>query len=193
MIRLVILASGGGTNAENIIRYFSGHSLIGVVSVISNHPEAQVLNKAQRHQVPVMVFHNPIWDDPAVILEYLDIVQADYLILAGFLRRIHPEIISRFPNKILNIHPALLPKHGGKGMYGEKVHQAVLHDHDARSGITIHLVNEQYDEGKRLFQAECPVYPDDTIQTLAKRVHELEYRHYPKVIEQYIFPSTKSM
>jgi phosphoribosylglycinamide formyltransferase 1 len=191
MIHLVILASGSGTNAENIIRYFSGHSLITVSAVLTNNPDALVQQKAQRYHVPVRVFGNNEWNHPADILEYLDEVQADYLILAGFLRKIHSEILTAFPQKILNIHPALLPCYGGKGMYGERVHQSVIEKAESFSGITIHLVNENYDEGKILFQAKCPVQPDDTVSSLAKRVHELEYRHYPKVIEQYIFPQVK--
>ncbi len=188
MIRLVILASGSGTNAENIIRYFAGHSLIGVAAVVSNNPEAKVLQKAMRHNVPWVLFRNDVWEEPVPITEFLQEVQADYLILAGFLRRIPPALIERYPNKILNIHPALLPKYGGKGMFGDRVHSAVLDQKEEKSGITIHLVNEHYDEGRILFQAECPVLPDDTPALLAQRIHELEYRYYPKIIEQYIFP-----
>lgn len=189
MIQLTILASGSGTNAENIIRYFAGHSLISVGAVISNNPEARVLEKASRHHIPVKVFQNPAWEEPSAVTAYLEEIQTDYLILAGFLRKIHPSLIAAYPNKILNIHPALLPCFGGKGMYGERVHQAVLAKREKKSGITIHLVNEVYDAGKILFQAECLVLPEDTPESLARRIHELEYRHYPKIIERYIFPA----
>ncbi len=188
MIRLAILASGSGTNAENMIRYFAGHALISVGLVISNNPDAKVLEKALRHQVPTMVLAGKHWREPQEIIQVLQEKHIDYLILAGFLLKIHPDIIQAWPNKILNIHPALLPKYGGKGMYGAHVHNAVLENKEEVSGITIHLVNEQYDEGRILFQETCPVLPDDTTESLAKRIHELEYRFYPKVTEQYIFP-----
>ncbi|MFO7722807.1 MAG: phosphoribosylglycinamide formyltransferase [Bacteroidales bacterium] len=188
MIRLAILASGTGTNAENIIRYFTGHALISAALVISNKPDAKLVQKAGRHHVPAMGFPGQHWKNPAEILEMLSAQQIDYLILAGFLLKLHPEIVSAFPNKILNIHPALLPRYGGKGMYGDYVHQAVIDAGEKTTGITIHLVNEHYDEGKIIFMAECPVLPDDTTETLSRRVHELEYRHFPKVIESYIFP-----
>jgi phosphoribosylglycinamide formyltransferase 1 len=188
MIRLAILASGTGTNAENIIRYFNGHALITVALVVTNNPDAKVLQKAARHHVPSLVFMNREWKEPGEILAALSHSQIDYLILAGFLLKVHPDIISAYPNKILNIHPALLPRYGGKGMYGEHVHQAVINAGDPISGITIHVVNEQYDDGRVVFQAECPVLADDTPESVAKRVHELEYRHYPKVIENFIFP-----
>lgn len=189
MIQLAILASGNGTNAENIIRYFAGHSLISVATLLSNVADARVLAKAERHQIPTRVFSNGEWQNPQDIIDYLDLKQIDYLILAGFLRKIHPTLTQLYPQKILNIHPALLPAYGGKGMYGDRVHSTVLENREPRSGITIHLVNDQYDEGKILFQAECPVLPDDTAETLARRVHDLEHKHYPKVIEQYIFPA----
>jgi phosphoribosylglycinamide formyltransferase 1 len=191
MIRLALLASGTGTNAENMIRYFSGHALIAVGTVITNNPEAKVLEKAARHQVSTAIFQNPHWRKPDEIIRYLLDHQIDYLILAGFMLKIHPDIIAAWPGKILNIHPALLPAYGGKGMYGHHVHEAVINNQETASGITIHLVNEQYDEGRILFQAECPVLPTDTLETLAQRVHELEYKHYPKVTEQFIFPEKK--
>lgn len=188
MIRLAILASGNGTNAENIIRYFAGHALITVGLVISNRKDAKVIEKAKRHQVLVEVFSKEQWEAPRSIIDLLNSHQIDYLILAGFMLKIHPEIIEAYPNKILNIHPALLPGYGGKGMYGENVHKAVLSSGDKVSGITIHVVNEHYDEGRIIFQARCNVEPDDTAETLARRIHDLEYRHFPKVIEQFIFP-----
>ncbi len=191
MIRLAIFASGTGTNAENIIRYFAGHSLITVALVISNNPEARVLVKAARHRVPGLVFDNREWAVPWNILDVLEQHQIDYIILAGFLRKIPPEIISLYPGKILNIHPALLPRYGGKGMYGDRVHRAILESGDKVSGITIHVVNDQYDEGRIIFQMECPVEQGDTPEILAKRVHDLEYRYFPKVIEQHIFPHEK--
>jgi phosphoribosylglycinamide formyltransferase 1 len=192
MIRLAILASGSGTNAENMIRYFSGHALITVGVVLSNNRGAPVLAKAARHQVPSMVYPRHEWEAPSRIITHLMDQQIDYIVLAGFLLKIHPDIISSWPGKILNIHPALLPKYGGKGMYGEHVHRTVLENFDSESGITIHLVNEQYDQGRIVFQASCPVLPDDTPESLAKRVHELEYRHYPRVTEQFIFPGQGS-
>lgn len=189
MIRLAIFASGNGTNAENIIRYFSGHSLISVSLVISNNSSAKVLQKAERHKVPTAVFTKLEWSSPTNIITILDKYQIDYIILAGFLLKISSEIIKLYSDKILNIHPALLPDYGGKGMYGMNVHKAVLANKEPRSGISIHLVNEEYDEGAVLFQAECEINKDETPETLAKKVHALEYRYYPRVIERYIFPS----
>jgi phosphoribosylglycinamide formyltransferase 1 len=188
MIRLAILASGSGTNAENLIRYFTGHALISVAVVFTNKAEAKVLQKAARHHVPAFFRDRDFWTSPADFLLEMNALQIDVIVLAGFLLKVDPEIIAAYPNKILNIHPALLPKYGGKGMYGDRVHQAVLANGDRESGITIHLVNEHYDEGRILFQASCPVHPEDSAETLAKRIHELEYRHFPKVIEQFIFP-----
>lgn len=192
MIRLAVLATGTGTNAENLIKYFTGHALISVTLVLTNNPEAKVLQKAARHQVEAKVFTRDYWSRPGIILEFLFSRQIDYLILAGFLIKIKPEIVEAYPGKILNIHPALLPRYGGKGMYGEKVHRAVLLNGDQESGITIHVVDVNYDEGRILFQATCPVMPDDSVETLARRVHELEYRHYPRVTEKYIFPGRQT-
>ncbi len=192
MIRLAVLATGTGTNAENLIKYFTGHALISVTLVLTNNPEAKVLQKAARHQVEAKVFTRDYWSRPGIILEFLFSRQIDYLILAGFLIKIKPEIVEAYPGKILNIHPALLPRYGGKGMYGEKVHRSVLLNGDQESGITIHVVDVNYDEGRILFQATCPVMPDDSVETLARRVHELEYRHYPRVTEKYIFPGRQT-
>lgn len=190
MIRIAILASGSGTNAENIIKYFSGHSWISVNLIISNKKDAYVLERAKNHEIPSLVFPKKEFDKAENVINALMDHQIDYIILAGFLLKIHPDIIDAFRNKIYNIHPALLPNYGGKGMYGMHVHEAVVRDKQEKSGITIHHVNENYDEGNIIFQAECTLDENETAESLAKKIHQLEYEHFPKVIEKQIFPGT---
>lgn len=186
MIRMAMLASGTGTNVENFIRYFSGHHQIEVALVISNKPDALVLNKAAAAGVPHLVIRNDQWNNRDLVLGIFSESRIDVIVLAGFLLLVPSFLIRRFPSKIINIHPALLPSFGGKGMYGRHVHKAVLDSGSRISGISIHLVNEKYDEGPLLFQATVGVDPDDTPDSLATKVHQLEYEHFPKIVESYL-------
>lgn len=184
MKNLAIFASGSGSNAENIIRYFAEKPGFCVKKVYCNVPDAYVLERAKKYNVPTQVFNRAEFRNPDIILRQLQEEGTDFIILAGFLWLVPPCITNAYPNRIVNIHPALLPAYGGKGMYGHHVHEAVLAAGEKESGITIHYVNEHYDSGDIIFQATCPVLPDDTPDTLAARVHELEYAHFPHVIEE---------
>jgi len=184
--RVVVLASGSGTNAEAIFSYFKNHPLIDVVLLVCNNPEAQVLKRAQKFGIPVRVVNRNEFNDKRYMLELLSSEKVTHLVLAGFLWLIPAYLIHAFPGRIVNIHPALLPKFGGKGMYGMRVHEAVKNAGESESGITIHLVNEKYDEGKVLFQATCAVGDDDSPEQIATKVHRLEHESYPKVIEDWI-------
>lgn len=183
-IKIAILASGSGTNAENIISYFRDHSGIEVSLILSNRPEAYVLERARKNKIHSEVFSKNEMETSDAVLKILDGYKIDFIVLAGFLLRIPDSILKAYPGRIINIHPALLPKYGGKGMYGDKVHEAVVSAGEIESGITIHSVNEQYDEGNILFQAKCRVVPSDTPKDVAAKVHELEYKYFPAVIEQ---------
>lgn len=189
--RIALFASGSGTNAENIIRYFSNHPTIEVVKLYSNNPEAYALTRASNLNIPSAVFTRETYKDPNGLLKDIEALSIDYIILAGFLWLIPSHFVAAFPNKMINIHPALLPKFGGKGMYGMFVHQAVKEANETETGITIHLVNEHYDEGKPLFQASCKVESTDTPEQIAEKVHQLEYIHFPKQIENYILQNIK--
>jgi len=182
MKHIAILASGAGTNAENIIRYFSNDNRAKVSLVLSNRSQAKVLERAAALGVEAFFFDRSQFYDTGEVLMMLLRRETDLLVLAGFLWLVPNEVIEAFRGRIINIHPALLPRFGGKGMYGERVHRAVLDAGCSESGITIHYVNEQYDSGDIIFQARCPVLPDDDVHTLAERVHALEYKHYPEVI-----------
>lgn len=184
--RLAILASGGGSNADAICSYFEGHPGIRIPLIITNNPEAGVIRVAARHRVKMLIVPRGEWHHPAALLRILTALDITHIALAGFLQLIHPEIIHAYAGRIINIHPALLPRFGGKGMYGQHVHRAVKAAGVPTSGITIHEVNEQYDEGRILFQAETPVDPADTWEDIAALVLRLEHRHYPQVIEQWI-------
>lgn len=184
MKKIAIFASGTGTNAENIVRYFANNEMIRVALVISNHAQAGVHARVNALGVPSCAFTRDDFAGVTPVLAKLADYEIDFLVLAGFMSRIPDALLQAFPDKIVNIHPALLPKFGGKGMYGHHVHEAVLAAGERESGITIHRVNEHYDEGAILFQAACPVLPDDTPDILAQRVHQLEYAHYPQVIER---------
>lgn len=186
MKHIAILASGSGTNAENIIRYFSKHPKLRVSLVLCNRKEAGVYKRAERLGVPCKYIPKADWQDEEKVSSLLHQHKVDALVLAGFLLLVPEWLTQAYPDHILNIHPALLPAYGGKGMYGAKVHEAVLAKGDSQSGISIHLVNEQYDEGRILAQFTCPVRLDDSPETLAARIHELEYRHYPVIIENYL-------
>lgn len=184
MRRIAILASGSGTNAENIIRYFAESKMARVVLVLSNKADAGVLQRAEKLGIPSIVFSNAAFKEGTSILQKLAAYDTDFVVLAGFLLKIPPVLVDAYPNRMVNIHPALLPKYGGKGMYGRRVHEAVVAAGETESGITIHYVNEQYDAGGVIFQATCPVLPSDTAEDVEKKVHALEYDHFPQVIER---------
>lgn len=186
MISIAIFASGSGTNAEEFFSYFGEHSQIRVKSLYSNNANAFVLQRAKNHGVASHVFNRESFYQSEQVMDQLHKESIDFIVLAGFMWLIPDELVRRYRDRIVNIHPALLPKYGGKGMYGDHVHKAVIASGDRESGITIHLVNEKYDEGRILFQATCPVSSSDDAESLAQKVHALEYAHYPVEVEQYI-------
>ncbi|MCX2678857.1 phosphoribosylglycinamide formyltransferase [Galbibacter sp. EGI 63066] len=183
MKNIVIFASGSGTNAENIIKYFEQTVSASVTTVLSNKRDAKVLDRANTHNKSAFYFNKTAFFNGQV-LQLLDALKPDLIVLAGFLWKVPSAIINSFPDKIINIHPALLPKYGGKGMYGMRIHEAVVNNKETESGITIHYVNEQYDEGNIIFQEKIAVTPSDTPEDIAAKIHELEYTHFPKVIEK---------
>ena len=183
MKRLVIFASGSGTNAENIANYFKKSADTEVVLVLSNNPTAGVLQRAKQLNLNAITFNKKAFTESNVIANILKDIDPNLIILAGFLWKIPSELISLFPNRIINIHPALLPNYGGKGMYGQHVHEAVIANSERESGITIHYVNEHYDEGTIIFQASCQLNSTDTVDSLKMKIHELEMKHFPEVIE----------
>ncbi|MDZ7604710.1 MAG: phosphoribosylglycinamide formyltransferase [Cyclobacteriaceae bacterium] len=183
---IAIFASGSGTNAEEIIRHFKNHEHIQVALILSNNPDAYVLTRAKNHHIPTVLFDRNSFYKETVVDEALQKNGIEFIVLAGFMWLMPGRIVRRFSDKMINIHPALLPAYGGKGMYGIHVHEAVVKNRETQSGITIHLVNEEYDKGKILFQATCPLEPTDTADDVAVKVHALEYAHYPAVIEQAI-------
>lgn len=184
--RIAIFASGSGTNAEEIFKFFKDHPRIQVVTLLSNNPQAYALERAKKYGVSTLVFDRKQFRETSLVIDWLIQYQVTHIVLAGFLWLIPKYLTDTYPDKIINIHPALLPKYGGKGMYGMQVHEAVKDSGDPETGITIHLVNEKYDEGKIVFQASCVVHESDTPESIASRVHQLEYRHYPRVIERWI-------
>ena len=181
---IAIFASGSGSNTENIIRYFRKNEAIQVSLVLSNRSDAYVLERAHRLGVPCNVFPKEDWMAGDEILAVLQEYHIDFVVLAGFLVRVPDLLLHAYPNKIINIHPALLPKFGGKGMYGDRGHEAVVAAGEKESGITIHYINEHYDEGNTVFQTACLVLPTDSPEDVAKKVHALEYEHFPRVIER---------
>ncbi len=186
MKRIAILASGNGSNAENITRYFSENTSVRVVLICSNNPRARVHERAARLGIPSLSFSNTDFADGASVLKSLSEAKIDFIVLAGFMNKIPDVMLQAYPEKIINIHPALLPRHGGKGMYGMHVHEAVIAAGDKVTGITIHYINSRYDEGRIIFQAQCPVLPGDSALEIAARVHALEYAYYPQVIEHVV-------
>jgi phosphoribosylglycinamide formyltransferase-1 len=184
MNNIAIFASGSGTNAEGIIRFFRPKGNIHIRLVLSNNPDAKVIQRAENLGIDHFIFTRQDFRETSVVLDKLKEYEIDFIVLAGFLWLVPPEIIRIYPNAIVNIHPALLPKYGGKGMYGEKVHKAVLENGEKESGITIHYVNEKYDEGNIIFQAKCAIDVGDSAHDLAMKIHELEYTHFPRVIEE---------
>ena len=184
-IRLAILASGSGTNAEAIMQYFQHHLQIQVAILLSNNPEALALERAKKFNVPTKVFDIQQFRENGEVLNWLKEFEVTHLVLAGFLWLLPKHLIQAYPSKIINIHPSLLPKFGGKGMYGMKVHEAVKASGETETGITIHLVNEHFDDGKILFQASCKIVSTDSSQEIAAKVYALEYSNYPKTIEKW--------
>jgi phosphoribosylglycinamide formyltransferase-1 len=188
--RLAIFASGNGSNAEAIMKYFENHPKIEVAALLSNKVEALVLDRAKKFNVPSRVFDKNQFRECDEVIKWLGEKKTTHIVLAGFLLLIPEKLIQSFPNKIVNIHPSLLPKFGGKGMYGIHVHEAVVASREKETGITIHLVNAHYDEGKILAQFKCPVSPTDNVETVAQRVLELEHGNYPKVIEEWVLSAS---
>lgn len=182
--QLAIFASGTGSNARKIIEYFKDHPVIRVALVVSNKPDAPVLAMAQSHQIETLVINRKSFYESEAILDSLREHQVDLVILAGFLWLVPGYLIRAFPRRIINIHPALLPQYGGKGMYGHHVHQAVWEAREPESGITIHYANEHYDEGDIIFQIKCVLAPEDSPEDIAKKVLELEHYYYARVIER---------
>jgi phosphoribosylglycinamide formyltransferase 1 len=183
MHHIAIFASGSGSNAQRIAEYFRGHNEVMITRIYCNRRDAFVLKRAENLKIPSMVFTRNDFYETNVVLDQLLNDKTDLIVLAGFLWFVPEKILKAFHNRIINIHPALLPKYGGKGMYGSRVHESVLAARENVSGITIHLVNERYDEGAIIFQAKCAVHESDTPESLAEKIHQLEYRHYPEVIE----------
>ena len=184
MTRIAIFASGSGSNAENIVNYFSNNPNVEVSLILTNNPKAFVIERAKKLKIESFVFNKKQFLETGEVLQFLTKNRIDLVILAGFLLKIPENLINSFPNKIINIHPALLPKYGGKGMYGDNVHKSVVENKEVESGITIHYVNENYDEGKIIFQAKCDVLPTDSAADVEKKVRALEILHFPSVIEE---------
>ena len=185
MKRIIIFASGSGSNAENIIKYFKATKTAEVTCVLSNNEHAKVFNRCKSLNINCLYFNKKMFSKQDDILDLLK-KEADYIILAGFLWKVPSKITNAFPNKIINIHPALLPKYGGKGMYGMHVHEAIKENKEVETGITIHFVNEKYDDGAIIFQEKTSISANDTSEMIAKKVHELEYAHFPVIIEKVI-------
>ena len=183
---LAVFASGGGSNAEEIFKYFDNHQDIKISLLLTNNPKAHVLERAKKFNIPAVIFTRNDFVESGKVLALLSENDVTHVVLAGFLWLIPEFLIRAYPDKIINIHPALLPKFGGKGMYGEKIHAAVKQAGEKCTGLTIHLVNEKYDEGRILYQAQCDISETDTPADIAKKVLKLEHEFYPKVIEGWI-------
>ncbi len=184
MIKIAIFASGSGTNAVNIVKYFSKFNNIEVETILCNNPKALIIDKAKDLNIECLLFDKNQLYKTDFVHNYLERKKVDLIVLAGFLWLIPKSIIKRYSGRIINIHPALLPKYGGKGMYGMNVHKAVIENKEKFSGITIHYINEEYDEGDIIFQTECEVLNNDSPEELANRIHSLEYEFYPKIIQK---------
>jgi phosphoribosylglycinamide formyltransferase-1 len=184
MKRIVLFASGSGSNVENISQYFARNAKVTIAAVLTNKSDAKVLERCNRLNISALYFNKTAFYETDFVLEILKSCNPDLIILAGFLWKVPEKLIKNFPNKIVNIHPALLPKYGGKGMYGMYVHHAVKANLEQETGITIHFVNENYDEGAIIKQVKVKILPDDSAEDIAKKVHELEYEHFPKAIDR---------
>jgi phosphoribosylglycinamide formyltransferase-1 len=186
MKRIVIFASGSGTNADNICSYFSKSTDVKVVGLFCNNAEAGVISKMEKWKVPVELFNRKQFNDEEYFLPLIQSYKPDLIVLAGFLLLVPSYLVQHYPGRIINIHPALLPKFGGKGMYGHHVHEAVLTQKELEHGITIHVVNEKFDDGEHLFQQSFKVVPTDNMETIATKISILEMTHFPKVIESFL-------
>jgi phosphoribosylglycinamide formyltransferase 1 len=186
MINIALFASGNGTNVENIIHYFKDKPEIEIKLVLTNNAHAYVLERIKPYNIDSFVFSGKELRTTDVVLNKLKEYHINFIVLAGFLLMVPENILTAFPNKIINIHPALLPNYGGKGMYGMHVHQAVIDSKDKESGITIHYVNGKYDEGTIIFQSKCNILPGDTPEALANKIHQLEQTHFPIIIEKIV-------
>jgi phosphoribosylglycinamide formyltransferase-1 len=185
--RIILFASGSGTNVENIIKYFQVNTQVEVVGVFTNNPKAGVIERIVPMKISTNVF-DKLQLNNGELSKKIGLLSPDLIVLAGFLLKIPSDFTTIFSEKIINIHPSLLPKHGGKGMYGDRVHQSVKDAGDKETGISIHYINENYDEGSIIFQAKVGVSAQDSIQDIAYKVHRLEYKHYPEVIQKLLFP-----
>lgn len=186
MKSIAIFASGAGSNAAKIIEYFHQHPTIRINLIVCNRPGAGVLNIAQNAGIPTLLIEKEQFFRGTAYLDELNDKGIDFIVLAGFLWKIPAALVKAYPGRIINIHPALLPKYGGKGMYGAFVHQAVVEAKETETGITIHYVDELYDHGKVIFQEKVPVTPADTPETVAQKVHQLEHAHFPRIIEEVV-------
>ena len=184
MKHIVVFASGNGSNAMNLADYFSRSGKARVVAVFCNNPEAGIIKKAESAGIPVVTFNRAQMQEPGFLEAALEPYSPDLIALAGFLWLFPARLVKQYPNRIVNIHPALLPAYGGKGMYGDHVHRAVLHNKESRHGVTVHLVNEHYDEGQILLQDSFEISPEDTLETVKQRIHDLEYLLFPAALEQ---------
>ncbi|WP_396602489.1 phosphoribosylglycinamide formyltransferase [Algibacter sp. R77976] len=184
MKRIVIFASGSGSNAENLIKFFHNSDNASVIQVLTNNPHAKVLERAKKLKVSALSFNKIALTQTSDVLNILKASNPDLIILAGFLWKFPEKILNEFPNKVINVHPALLPKFGGKGMYGMHVHEAVVENKETETGITIHYVNEHYDDGAIIFQAKCDVNNSDSAEDVANKIHKLEMKHFPKVVDE---------
>jgi phosphoribosylglycinamide formyltransferase-1 len=182
--KIILFASGSGSNVENIIRYFQARPNIVITTVLTNNREAKVIERCNNLNISILYFNKYAFSASDVVLKLLKALEPDLIVLAGFLLKVPADLIAHFPKKIINIHPALLPKYGGKGMYGSHVHEAVARNKDPETGITVHYVNENYDEGAIIFQKSISLTPADNASAIAEKVHRLEYEYYPKVIEK---------
>ena len=191
MSNIAIFASGSGSNAQAIVEYFKEKELHKVKLILSNKPNAFVIERAKMLNVPAIIFDKIRFYQTSEIEQILEQEKIDLIVLAGFLWLVPANILRTYNKRIINIHPALLPKYGGQGMYGMRVHQAVIDNHETETGITIHYVNEIYDKGEIIFQAKCKVDPSDTAEKIAEKVHALEYEHFPKVIEEILHSKEK--
>ncbi|AWW00888.1 phosphoribosylglycinamide formyltransferase [Arcticibacterium luteifluviistationis] len=182
--KIAIFASGGGSNAEAIVDYFKNNEEVEISYFLTNKADAGVIKRGRKLNIPTLVFSRKNFVETEQVVDFLKSQNIDLVVLAGFLWLIPSSLIQAFPNKIVNIHPALLPKHGGKGMWGHHVHEAVVANKEKESGITIHYVNENYDEGETIFQATCAVSPEDNPEQVATNVLKLEHYHFPRIIEK---------
>jgi phosphoribosylglycinamide formyltransferase 1 len=181
--RIAIFASGSGSNAQKIMEHFKRSAEAEVVLVLTNNPQAYVLQRADNFEVPSHVFTRKEFYDGDDVIRLLKNLQVDLIVLAGFLWLVPASLLKAFPNRIINLHPALLPKYGGKGMYGDNVHKAVLANKEEESGITIHFVNEVYDEGEIIHQSRFKIEPGDTLEMIKFKGQQLEHQHFPRVVE----------